>query len=188
MTSTPLITRRSAFGYPLALAAAGSLPASLPAAPAATAGDFSFLTGSWTVKHHMLKSRLTGERDWWDFTGTTRAWPVMEGQGNIDDNVLNHPHGAYRAVTLRHYDAGTRQWSIWWLDERTTRLDPPVVGRFENGEGRFFGDDTLRGMPIRVRFLWSDITARSARWEQAFSSDAGGSWEVNWVMQFTRQS
>ena len=26
----------------------------------------------------------------------------------------------------------------------------------------------------------------AARWEQAFSADGGATWEVNWVMEFTR--
>jgi hypothetical protein len=63
-----------------------------------------------------------------------------------------------------------------------------VVGAFTDGVGTFFGDDQLRGQPIRVRFIWSDITARSARWEQAFSNDLGVSWEVNWIMYFDRDA
>ncbi|HTE65485.1 MAG TPA: DUF1579 domain-containing protein, partial [Candidatus Binatia bacterium] len=35
-------------------------------------------------------------------------------------------------------------------------------------------------------FVWSDITRNSCRWEQAFSPDAGKTWEVNWVMESTR--
>jgi hypothetical protein len=65
-------------------------------------------------------------------------------------------------------------------------IEPPVRGGFANGVGIFQGEDTLRGQPIIVRFMWSEITANSARWEQAFSPDAGATWEVNWVMHFTR--
>jgi len=77
--------------------------------------------------------------------------------------------------------------SIWWLDARNpSRLDPPVIGGFKDGIGTFVAEDTFNGRPILVRFLWSDITATSCRWEQAFSTDGGETWEVNWVMESTR--
>ena len=38
----------------------------------------------------------------------------------------------------------------------------------------------------RTRFIWSHITPTSARWEQAFSTDDGASWDVNWRMDFRR--
>ena len=61
-----------------------------------------------------------------------------------------------------------------------------MVGAFRDGVGTFFADDVWKGKPIRVRFVWSQITAKSARWEQAFSDDAGKTWETNWVMEFKR--
>ena len=79
-------------------------------------------------------------------------------------------------------------WSIWWFDGRTpSELDPPVTGRFENGVGTFYSDDTFKGKPIRVRFTWSNITAASAHWEQAFSADGGKTWETNWTTDFVPQ-
>jgi hypothetical protein len=39
---------------------------------------------------------------------------------------------------------------------------------------------------MRVRFVWSQITATSARWEQAYSPEAGKTWETNWTMEFCR--
>jgi len=89
---------------------------------------------------------------------------------------------------LRSYDPKASQWSIWWLDGRTPHgdLDPPVQGRFENGGGTLYGDTTIGGKPTRQRLAWSRITPTSARWEQAYSLDAGKSWETNWIMEFTR--
>jgi hypothetical protein len=37
-----------------------------------------------------------------------------------------------------------------------------------------------------VLYLWSDITATTARWEQAFSTDGGTTWETNWIAEFCR--
>jgi hypothetical protein len=60
--------------------------------------------------------------------------------------------------------------------------------RFDNGIGTFYSDATVDGNPIRTRFIWAYITATSARWEQAYSADAGKTWETNWVMEFQRTS
>jgi hypothetical protein len=151
-------------------------------------GEFGFLAGDWRVRHRKLKHRLAGETDWWAFEGTTRGWTALDGEGSFDDNFLDDPTGAYRAVTFRKRDPQTRHWAIWWFDGRASgiNIDPPVVGSFKDGVGTFLASDTFEGKPILVRFLWSDITAKTARWEQAFSPDRGGTWETNWTMQFER--
>ena len=46
--------------------------------------------------------------------------------------------------------------------------------------------DYKRGPGLLVRFLWSDISDRTCRWEQAFSPDGGTTWEVNWIMESQR--
>jgi hypothetical protein len=150
--------------------------------------DFDFLIGRWRLHHRRLKERLVGNRDWVEFEGTSVAQKLMDGYGNVDDNVLELPGGAYRAVSLRSFDPKTQQWSIWWLDGRTPLgpLDPPVRGGFKDGVGTFYADDTFNGKPIRVRYLWSHITPTSCHWEQAFSSDRGASWETNWMTDLER--
>ena len=151
------------------------------------ARDFDFFLGRWTVQHQRLKQRLAHSDDWESFSGTCETRNILDGQGNIDDNVIELPGCAYRAVTLRAFDPSTGTWSIWWLDARHPhRLDPPVVGKFSNGVGTFYANDVLNGRTIMVRFLWSDIAENSARWQQAFSEDAGNTWETNWVMDFRR--
>lgn len=149
-------------------------------------GDFGFQTGAWRVRHRKLKQRLAGASDWVEFAGTCRAFEVMGGEANVEDNLLDDPAGAYRAAAFRRRDPVTGQWSIWWHDGRSAALDTPVQGRFENGVGTFLANDTLDGRPILVRFVWSHITAATARWEQAFSADDGATWEVNWIMDFER--
>ena len=112
----------------------------------------------------------------------------MEGRANVDDTVFNLPTGIYRGVAPRAYDPKTGQWAIWWIDGRNPfgNLDPPVKGRFVDGVGTFYADDTLRGQPIKVRFTWSQISKTGAHWEQAYSPDGGKTWETNWVQTLER--
>ena len=153
-----------------------------------TANDFDFFHGRWAVHHRRLKERLASCTEWQVFGGTTRVQALLGGAGNVDDNVIELPGGTYRAATLRAFDPATRQWAIWWLDGRHPHtVDTPMIGRFENGVGTFFADDTHHGRPIKVRFLWSRITPTTAHWEQAFSVDGGKTWETNWEMDFTRE-
>lgn len=164
------------------------MPTAAPLATS-TAQDFDFLIGHWRVSHRRLRERLLGCEDWETFEGRCHMWPLLGGLGNIDDNVLALPTGPYRALSMRTFDAQTRQWAIWWVDGRHPhRLDPPVVGGFADGVGEFQCDDELRGQPIRVRYRWTDTGTGRPRWQQAFSADGGRRWETNWVMDFERIS
>ena len=152
--------------------------------------DYDMRVGDWHVQHRRLKERLTGNHDWVEFDGTLSLRLVMGGLGNVSDNLFNVPGGAYRGVSLRAYDSKTGQWAVWWLDGRDPlgELDPPMKGCFDSsgGNGVFYGEETFKGKPVRVRVTWSHVTANSAHWEQAFSADGGKTWEVNWVSDFRR--
>lgn len=182
------MTRRSALEIALAggaAALAGS--AANAASPPAAGGDWQFLVGRWHVRHRKLRERLVGSNDWMEFEGSCENWPILGGAANVDDNIFHTPDETYRGVGLRAYDPATKSWAIWWLDSRRAdRLDVLVRGTFESGVGTFLAEDSWKGTPVTVRFRWSDITPRSAKWEQAFSTDGGATWEVNWVMHFTR--
>ena len=147
--------------------------------------DFDFEIGSWRVKHRRLKERLAQCDAWEEFDGTSTMQTVLGGCGNIEDNLLMFPTGPYRAIAIRSYDPITATWAIWWLASNDPhRLDVPVIGQFKDGVGAFYANDTLRGMPVSVRFLWLKTDTRRPRWEQAMSSDGGISWETNWTMDF----
>jgi len=150
--------------------------------------DFDFLFGHWQVHHRKLKKRLANNHEWVEFEGTLFSQPLMGGHANVDDDVFEVPGGAYRGVAPRSFDAKSGQWSIWWMDSRfpAAPMDPPVKGGFHNGVGTFYADDIESGQPIRIRFIWSQITPKSCHWEQAYSPDGGKTWETNWVQDLKR--
>jgi hypothetical protein len=146
--------------------------------------DFDFLIGSWTVEHRRLTQRLVGATDWDTFRGTAVCRAVLDGVGNVDEITL--PALGAVGMTVRLFNRATGSWSLHWSSSLTGTFEPPVVGGFEDGVGRFYGDDVHDGRPIRVRYVWDGITPTAARWQQAFSVDHGQTWETNWVMAFTR--
>lgn len=151
--------------------------------------DFDFFFGHWNVSHRYLKERLVGCTEWIEFGGRSICTPTLGGAGNIDDNVLCFPSGDARAVTIRAFDPGSGTWSIWWLSAKSPKtIDVPVVGKFTDGIGSFFAEEVINGKNVLVRFLWNTQTADYPTWEQAFSLDNGNTWEVNWVMTFSRAS
>jgi hypothetical protein len=176
-----------------ALASVGSATAtpsnaSLPPVAEDLSGlhDFDFLMGDWRV-HHRVK-RTAGRDDWWEFDGRCSNRSLTGGRANVEEHRFDKPTGVTYGIALRSYDPKTAQWAIWWVDSRVPHglMDPPVKGRFEQGVGTFYSDFVDQGRPMRVRFIWSKITATSARWEQAYSADGGTTWETNWIMEFRR--
>jgi hypothetical protein len=148
--------------------------------------DFDFRFGDWNIENKRLFKRLAGCTDWETFDATSHGQPILGGIGNIDDFVTDTWRPGFIGMTLRLFCPSTRQWSIYWMSNQTGTLEPPVVGSFQDGIGIFEGDDLLEGRPIKVRFIWSEITDNSALWEQEFSDDAGQTWETNWIMRFKR--
>lgn len=147
--------------------------------------DFDFIIGTWRVAHRRLNERLAGCSTWTEFYGTTTTTRLMQGFGNVEDNLLHFPDGDVRAIALRSFDPASKAWAIWWLDGRAPhKLDVPVVGSFSAGVGTFYAEDVLAGRRIRVRFTWRPNPGAHPTWEQAFSPDNGATWETNWTMEF----
>lgn len=155
--------------------------------PAGGCSGFDFLHGRWDVRHTKLRERLAGCRDWYDFPGTLFVAPILGGMGNFDHNCLADPAGAYVAHSLRIFSPTDGTWSVWWLDARNpgAGLGSPVTGLFEGRKVWLYGDDDFAGRPIRVRTTYEPLDETTAQWTQAFQ-EAGGGWEVNWIMHFKR--
>ena len=148
--------------------------------------DFDFLIGNWKVHNRKLKERLKGSTEWEEFYATALARKVWDGLANTDEYYAESPSGPIKGMTLRLFNPKTKQWSLYWANAAYGTLDVPVIGEFKNGRGEFHNQELFEGKAIYVRFIWSDITPNSCRWEQAFSTDGGKNWETNWIMNFTR--
>ncbi|MFC9325943.1 hypothetical protein [Kitasatospora sp. NPDC057015] len=148
---------------------------------------FDFLVGEWDVANRRLRDFLDPGSGWDHFGATSRCWSLFEGAANVDE--MDCPERGFRGMTLRLFDRETREWSLNWSTGGSGRLDPPVRGRFRaDGTGEFRGEDAYAGTGVCVRYLWSGIDERSARWEQAFSVGDERGWVTNWVMDFTRRN
>lgn len=156
-----------------------------PRSARASKHDFDFLFGSWTIHNRYLVGRLRNSEEWIEFESTCDAQPLLHGLGNMDRYNYLRNGVAFEGITLRLFDPATGEWSIHWADSaHPGSLLPPMTGRFEDGVGVFFGDESVDGRRVLCRFLWTG--GDSPRWEQAFSDDGGESWETNWIMTFTR--
>lgn len=157
------------------------------ARPHGGAHDFDFEFGSWSAHLSRLEHPLSGSHTWVTYDGISVVHPMLAGRENIGELEVAGADGRIDGLTIRLYDRRAQQWHIYWGNADDPVIDDtPQVGGFSNGRGVFYGDDTLRGKPILVRFVFSDIRPASFHFEQAFSADGGKTWETNWVATFKR--
>ncbi|AGC42889.1 hypothetical protein MYSTI_01554 [Myxococcus stipitatus DSM 14675] len=148
--------------------------------------DFDFEIGTWRTHLKRRLRPLTGSNSWVEMKGTTVVRKVWNGRGNLVELVAEGAGGRFEGLNLRLYNPQTRQWSLHFANSRDGTLAIPTVGEFKDGRGEFYAQERLDGRAILVRFVISNVTPDSVRFEQAFSDDGGKTWEVNWIAQDTR--
>ncbi len=148
--------------------------------------DFDFEIGTWKTHLKRLVHPLTGSTSWVEYDGTTTVRKVLNGRANLVELVVDSPAGHIEALSLRLYNVESHQWSLNFSGGGSGTLSQPTVGDFKDGRGEFFDQEFLNGRAILVRFVISDITPKSCRFEQSFSADGGKTWEVNWIAVDTR--
>ena len=149
--------------------------------------DFDFHIGIWKTHLKRLLRPLSGSTEWTEYEGTTIVRKVWDGRANLVELVADGPAGHFEGLSLRLYNPQSRQWSLNFANAGSGALSPPTIGGFKDGRGEFYNQETYDGRAVLVRFVISDITADSVRFEQAFSEDGGRTWEVNWVATDVRQ-
>jgi hypothetical protein len=149
--------------------------------------DFDFYVGKWRLHNRRLLHPLTGSQEWVEFEGTSVAREMWDGRANVDEFEADPPSGHIEGMTVRLYNASTREWSIYWANGKAGAFSmPPTVGRFINGRGEFYDHEQIDGRAVVVRFLWQVKSPKQCHWEQAFSTDNGKTWETNWTTDSTR--
>jgi hypothetical protein len=163
-----------------------------PAQASAThdgAHDFDFLIGNWKARVRRLPDRLNGSNAWDEYSGISNHKKILDSNANFEEFEVDSPekHLHIKGQTLRLYNPGTHEWSIYLLDVALGTLTlPPVRGQFTGNRGEFYNQQDYKGRAILVRYVWLNISPHSARMEQSFSADGGKSWEVNWVCELSR--
>ncbi len=150
---------------------------------------FDFLVGTWSTHYRILRHRLSHDDVWYDCYGHSVVRRFWGGSGNLEVGDLRcpPPRGHIEGMTLRTYDAATRQWSLYWGTKKIGLAMPPQVGHFDaSGAGEFFAADKYEGKAVVVRYRWTLLTGDHPRFEQAFSADGGRTWETNWTTDYTR--
>jgi hypothetical protein len=168
-----------------------SLPAAMPTVPASLkpdgGHDFDFEIGTWNSHLSRLIHPLSGSAKWADFDGTTVVRKVWNGRANLVELEVQGSLGHIEALSLRLYNPKTRQWSLNFANGNVGELSPPpAIGEFNNGRGEFYDDESFNGKRIKVRFVISNVTQDTCRFEQAYSEDGGKTWEINWIATDTR--
>jgi hypothetical protein len=149
--------------------------------------DFDFEIGTWKIHLKRLQHPLTGSTTWVEFDGTSVTRKVWDGRADLEEfETDSAAAGHIEGLTLRLYNPQSHQWSLYWANSKDGVIVPPQMGQFTNGRGESFGQDTLNGRAIFVRFIWSKTTTNSPHFEQSFSNDGGKTWEVNWITDQTR--
>jgi hypothetical protein len=148
--------------------------------------DFDFEIGVWKTHLKRLVHPLSGSNSWVELEGTTVVRKIWNGQANLAELTTDAASGHLQVLSLRLYDPRSLQWSLNTANANSGSLSVPTIGEFKDGRGEFFDQESFNGRTILVRNVWSDISAESCRFEQAFSDDGGRTWEVNWIAVDTR--
>lgn len=162
-------------------------PATTSAAAHDGQHDFDWEIGTWDTHLKRLREPLSGKTEWVEYAGTSVVKPVMGTRANLVELDVRGSAGHIAGVSLRLYQPASGQWSLHFANLANGLMTDPMHGAFKDGQGSFYGQDTVNGRAVLVRFLIVPIEAGKWRFEQAYSADGGLHWETNWIAVDTRR-
>lgn len=177
----------------LAVVLAGAAPlsaaraADAPPAMHDGAHDFDFDVGVW--KTHIVRRLhpLTTSNETIELNGTVTVRKFWDGRGQLEEIEADSAKGHWEGMTVFLYDRQAHQWSMNFANSSQGKLNPPIIGSFENGRAELIEQDTLDGRSILVRSVWSDIKPTSHTYQESYSADGGRTWDVSFTAIKTKQ-
>jgi hypothetical protein len=149
--------------------------------------DFDFNFGTWHTHIQRLQQPLTHSTQWLTYDGIVTVRKVWGGKASTSETVADGP-SHIELLHVRTYNPASHQWEINGTSSSDGLLGTPMYGAFSGGVGRFYDREVSNGRTVTVRWVFSNITADSYHFEQAFSDDGGATWEPNFIAQATRTS
>jgi Protein of unknown function (DUF1579) len=154
--------------------------------PAKGQHEFDFDFGTWKTRSTRMLHPLSGSNTWIDLDGETVVSRVWNGRANLAEYKAVGPSGTIQLLALRWFNPATGEWNLDFATPNVGTLGIPGVGKFRDNRADFYDYESINGQSVLVRFsIWS-ISSDRARSEQAFSTDGGKTWEVNWINKYSR--
>ena len=150
--------------------------------------EFDFDFGTWRTHTSRMLHPLSGAQEWVDMDGTTVITPIWGGRANIAEHTAPGPDGPIQSLALYTFNPKTHEWNVNFATPSSGRLSStPGIGHFKDGRVDFYDQEPINGKTVLVRFSMWSITPDTAQSEQAFSTDDGKTWEINWINKYTRE-
>lgn len=150
--------------------------------------EFDFGIGTFKTHIRRLEHPLSGSHAWAEWNGTVVTRQLRDGGGNLEELSAGNATEHLQGITLRLYNAKTHEWNLYWASKDDGTIGKPMVGEFKQGRGVFYNKDTIDGHAVLVRDIYSGATANTYHFEEAYSADAGKTWETNFMADLTRET
>jgi hypothetical protein len=149
--------------------------------------DFDFDIGVWKTHIRRVLDPLSASPDFIELNGTVTVRKVWGGRAQLEEIETDGPSGHWEGMTLFLYNPQSHQWSMNFANGKVGVLNTPLIGKFKDGRGELYAQDTVNGKSILVRGVWSDITVDSHRYEESYSDDGGKTWAQAFIANLVRE-
>ena len=133
--------------------------------------QFDFWLGHWDVE--------------WDGGRGTNRIDALFGGAVIRERFDGRPGVEFLGTSLSVYDQAMGKWRQTWVDSE--RHYWAFTGEFAGEEMHLRTEETRDGSTYLLRMVFFDIEADSLNWRWERSDDGGRTWELKWLLRYTRR-